>query len=189
MKLLPIFLAMLLSFSCGNTKATSEQQGTPNTMPVPQKSSFKTVKKYGFEFRIPNSWQETVSNLKATDLKGNVKAIESDYNDTKNQSQIKMVYHPGNNGQILYDYYAKNALQKGKTVQINGQKAIEITETLKYDGKGHQLSTPVTRHKIYLLSPNQNGSLEIIYDFPVANTKAQAGFKAFISQIKPASQN
>jgi len=189
MKLLSIFLAMLLSFSCANTKVTPEQQGTPNTMPATQNSSFKTIKKYGFEFRIPNSWQETVSNLKATDLKGHVKTIETDYSDTGNQSQIKIVYHPGNNGNVLYDYYAKNALQKGEIIQINGQKAIEITETLKYDGKGHQLKTPVTRHKVYLLNSAQNGSFEIIYDFPAANTKAQASFKAFINQIKPASQN
>ncbi len=195
MKTLLIYTLILsLNYSCGNTKTTGNQRTVQNhstatavskTNDTNQKNvSGQNVKKYGFQFSIPENWQAQTTDFKTTDLKGQVKTIETDYTDTNTQSRIKLIYHPGEAGMTLYNYYTKNASIKKQKVTIDRQEGFMIDNQLTRDGKGHILPEPYIRHKIYVLSPNHKGLLEIVYDLPKNNPKAKSIYEHFVQQIK-----
>jgi len=195
MKALIIFVLILsLNNSCGNTKTAGQQKTVQNhstatavskTNDTNQKNvSVQNVKKYGFLFSIPENWQAEMTDFKSTDLKGQVKTIETDYTDKATQSRIKLIYHPGKSGMTLYKYYKENASLKKHKVDIDQQEGILIDNQLTRDGKGHLLSEPYIRHKIYVLSPNHKGLLEIVYDLPKNNSQAKSIYEHFVQQIK-----
>ena len=195
--LLIISLILSINYSCGNTKTTGHQGTVQNRStrtskisktdkPSPKiNESGQNIKKYGFQFSIPNNWQTQMTDFKSTDLKGQVKIIETDYTDNDTQSRIKLVYHPEKFGMTLYKYYTENTSIKKQKVTIAEQTAIMIDEQLTRDGKGHLLPEPYIRHKIYILSPNHKGLLEIVYDLPKNNIKAKEVFDHFIQHIQP----
>lgn len=185
MKALSILLLILsLNYSCGNNKNIGQEKQSNNTA-VKTDESRKIVKKYGFQFSIPKNWENQETDLKAIDLKGQIKSIETSYVDANLQSCIKLIFHPDKAGLTLYNYYNENKSIKSKHFNIAGQSAIMIKEQLTRDGKGHILPKPLIRHKIYLLSPNHKGLLEIVYNLPKNNIKAKQAFEHFIQKIQP----
>lgn len=196
MKALMIFVLILsLNNSCGNTKTAGQQKTVQNQSPatVVSKTNDTSQKinkfgqniiKYGFQFSIPDNWQAEMTDFKSTDLKGQVKTIETDYTDKTTQSRIKLIYHPDKFGMTLYKYYTENTSIKKQKVTIAEQSAIMIDNQLTRDGKGHLLSEPYIRHKIYVLSPNHKGLLEIVYDLPKNNSQAKSIYEHFVQQIK-----
>ncbi len=194
--LIILILILSLNNSCGNTKTAGKQETVQNQSPssvVSKKNdtdkkineSGQNIKKYGFQFNIPKNWQAQVTDFKSTDLQGQIKTIETDYTDKENQSRIKLVYHPDKAGMTLYNYYNENKSIKSKHFNIAGQPAIMTDEQLTRDGKGHILPKPFIRHKIYILSPNHEGLLEIVYDLPKNNIQAKEVFDYFIQKIQP----
>ena len=184
MKALSILLLILsLNYSCGNNKNIGQEKQSNNTA-VKTDESRKIVKKYGFQFIIPSNWENQETDLKAIDLKGQIKSIETSYVDVNIQSCIKLIFHPDKAGMTLYNYYNENKSIKSKHFNIAGQPAIMIDEQLTRDGKGHILPKPLIRHKIYVLSPNHKGLLEIVYNLPKNNIKAKQVFEHFIQKIR-----
>ncbi len=187
--LLILAVTLSLNFSCGNTKSTTQQdvrqnQITKSVVDTPTTQSNEVTKKYGFQFSIPKYWVTKMEDFKSVDLKGQVKTIESFYVDNDTQSRIRLIYHPGKPGMTLYKYYSENTSVKTQPILIAKQSAFKIDETLTHDGKGHLLPEPYIRHKIYVMSPNHKGLLEIVYDLPKNNTKAKSEFEHFVQQIK-----
>ena len=194
MKTIFIFtLILVFNLSCGNTKTTGQQEinhqkQTKNLAVKKIEEPKNTVNKYGFKFNIPDNWQAQMTDFKSTDLKGQLKTIETDYADKNTKSRIKLVYHPDKFGMTLYKYYTENTSIKKQKVTIAEQSAIMIDEPLTRDGKGHLLPEPYIRHKIFILSPNHKGLLEIVYDLPKNNIKTKNMFDHFIQHIQPVKQ-
>ncbi len=191
MKILLIFtLTLSLNLSCGNEKSVGRQDYQQQQATGIVKNDrhadtgYQTVKKYGFQFQIPDNWQLQMNDFKTKNLKGDLKTIETSYVDNVNNSHIRLVYHPGNSGLTLYRYYADNNPEKTGKTKIGQSDAIKRDEILTRDGKGHLLSKPVIRHKIYVVAPGQKGVLEIVYDLPKDDDKAGEVYNNFIKGIK-----
>lgn len=188
---IPLIFTLILSlnWSCGNHKPASRQEALQKRMPEvvqkngTQKTGNQSIEKYGFRFQIPDNWQLQTNDIETKNLKGEVKTIETSYVDNTSGSHIRLVYHPGDSGMILYRYYSKDS--KSKTVKIAGEDSVAIDETLTTDGKGHLLPEPVTRHKIYIPEGGQKGVLEIVYDLPANDANAARIYENFIKGIKP----
>ena len=189
MKTLLIFVFTLnLNMSCGHTnnKQQSVQPETEKQIPVAQQTpENKPVEKYGFQFQIPEQWQVQSEDFETKNLKGEVKTVESGYKDTSNNSSIRLIYHPGNAGMTLYRYYFEDTSGDVKKVKIGRQEALQKDEVLTRDGKGHLLSVPFIRHKIYIVAPEQKGVLEVVYTLPKNDVKAGKVYHDFVNNIKP----
>ena len=190
MKLLLIFsLTLSLNISCSNIKPVKpqrniQQETTKEASVLHQKSENKTVEKYGFQFQIPEHWTTKTNDFKTKNLKGEVKTIETEYFDNQTKSRIKIINHPGDSGLLLYNYYSKDTSEKMKKIKIGQLDALNTDEHLTRDGKGNLLSLPIIRHKIYIVSTDKKGVLEIVYDLLENNTKAGQVYKDFINSIK-----
>ena len=191
MKLLLIFsLTLSLNISCGNAKSINHQdnvqrQTTKKVLVERQEFENKPVEKYGFQFQIPEHWFLDLSDYQSKNLKGEVITENTVYLDNTNLSRINLIYHPGEYGQLLYNYHAKDTSGKIRRTKVGEYDAMQTDEYLTHDGKGHLLKRPMIRHKIYMMAPGQKGVLEIIYDLPKDNTKAEQDYKDFINSIKP----
>ncbi len=190
MKILIIFtLVLSLNLSCGNNKSVSRQENTQKEAKsvvqkdIKKKADNQIVNKYGFQFKMPANWQTALNDFETKNLKGEVKTVETVYEDNATGSRIRLVYHPGDSGMTLYRYYAKDI--KSKKIKVGGKDAIRIDESLTRDGKGHLLSKPVIRHKIYMVSSGQKGVLEIVYDLPGNDDKSVKVYENFIKGITP----
>ncbi len=186
-------LTLSLNLSCSNIKPASQQENLPkNTRKVVAKDTShnpdnQRFTKYGFVFQIPKHWQIQTNDFETKNIKGEVKSIETVYVDNKTQSHIRLLYHPGTAGSILYRYYSEELSEKTKKTTIAQQNAIKFDEILTRDGKGHLLSKPVIRHKIYILSPVKKGVLEIVYDVPENDAKASQVYNNFMENIQTAN--
>ena len=176
---------MTLTLSCSNTKNTTQPR-TPKTQKVEEiATEQKEENFYGFKFNIPQNWQKTVSNFKAVDLKGQVKTIETDYQITGND-MVRLVYHPGKSGVTLFNNYRNSRRKNLFQTNINKMPAVKLIEKIDRDGKGHLLSQPMTRTKIFVLDPRGKGSLEIVFDFKDRDKKAVTEFESFLKSLTPA---
>ena len=182
-------LLIFITFSCGNTKNTPKTSvKTDQTLVVNQTMTTITPSEkafYGFDFIIPKDWQETVSNLKATDLQGHIKTIETDYQLNKND-MIRLVFHSGKSGSDLFQSYQNSQRKNIYHISINKMPAVKMIEWMSKDGKGNLLAQPMTRTKIFVINPKQKGSLEIVFDLKDKNKKAIAEFDSFLNSLKPA---
>jgi hypothetical protein len=179
-----LFLITISLASCVNAKKTTDKQSqaTENVATI---NHANNLHKYGLAFTIPTSWKAITTNLKITNLKGQVKVIEDDY-QISNNSRVSLKYHPeAKGGEPLYDYYAKQPSSNLSKISINGLPVVKIMDVLKRDGKGHVLTKPMLRERYYLLTPNKSGTLEIIFDTTTDDQKAQKAFENFIASIKP----
>lgn len=203
MKINTLFL--LLTFfavvSCTQNKSTTENQKqvTSNQRPKtsdqkqetsdqkqvtsnqrPKTSNQKSTTKHGLTLTLPTTWKPTIDDLKATDLKGNIVSIQSEYKDTDDQSQINIIFHPGEKGKSIYAYKLKKIGKNVKRININNKEAIQTTEILKTDGKGHALKTPTKRIIVSLLT--KEGEVDFIIN--AKSEAAQKNFHDFISKIE-----
>jgi len=184
LKILFLFL-MPLTISCGNTKkqvkSSNDQINKEQT--VVSKSNHENF--YGFTYTSPKDWVKTLSDFKAVDLKGQVKSIETDY-QIKNSGKLRLVYHPGKSGIILFNNYYNSRRKNLYQININKMPAVKMMEKINRDGKGHLLTQPMMRTKIFVLHPGKKGSLEIVFDLTSKNKELLSEFKTFLKSLKPA---
>ncbi len=183
-----LILLSILTLSCVNAKKAGRPVSKQSKI-KPQKSRPKTdtkiIEKYGFKYSIPTNWQKTLSDFKVADLQGHIKSIESDYRLPDGKSRIKIIFHPGKSGLVLFNAYHQSKRKNLIHININGIPAVKLTETLKFDGKGHSLPQPVIREKYWLLSPDKKACLEIVADYPTGNQDAVQTINDFIKGIEP----
>ncbi len=198
-KSLFLFLAIFLFFSCVKNENTSSNSSKPTSQtpiaknqqpkinsdtttknqPVQTNQTAPKTKKYGIKFALPSSWKTTTEEFKATDLKGNVVSIQSDYKDN-NESTISFNFHPGEKGKQLYAYKLKKMDKEAQQISIGHKKAIQTIELLKTDGKGHSLKTPTKRIIVSLLT--DKGEIDFVCN--ATNEASEKTFHDFISNIK-----
>ncbi len=187
MKIILNILILLSVFNCNSqldsvkiSKENSPSKSISIHRDSVQKKYKNKIKKYGFLFVIPPSFKLVSEDLKAIDISKNVKSIETDWSDPENQIDIHLIFHPETAGQTLYEYYLKE--KKGiKKRSISNYDALEISEILHKNGKGKKIKP---RKKIQIFIKKKDGVLEIIYDFPLHNTKAMDIWKNFLNNIK-----
>ncbi len=195
MKHLFYFVFLLgLIMSCANTKNSTPKNGDianqvprANDLPADHKQSGIELTKYNWRYTIPKDWQATLSDFKATDLKGEIKAIESDYK-LKDNAVVRIITHPGKPGILLFNTYYNSRRKNLFQTNINQLPAVKLVEKIATDGKGHPLAQPTTRTKIILLHPDKKGSLEIVFDSYNQDKQARAEFETFLNSIKPAKE-
>jgi len=185
-----------LFLSCGQTKKTTQstskstiepkiESTTSDRVATTNEPKSKQTVFYGLSFKVPETWQKTLDNFEAKDLNGQVKTVETDYSLLPNKALVRLVYHPGAAGLKLYQIYAQSKRKNLEMVTINGMKALQLTEKLWRDGKGHLLKEPVLRKKYYLLDPQKKGSFEIVLDAAQNDAKTWETFHNFLNSIKP----
>ncbi len=158
-----------------NTPTTEAEQPVNSTS-----QKLPVTKKYGIKYTLPADWKTTTQEFKATDLKGNIVSIQTSYQDNHDQSAINLTFHPGEKGKKIYAYKLKNMGKHTKRIKIGSKEAIQTTELLKIDGKGHPLKQPTKRISVSLLT--EKGEMDL-----VLNAKSQASeetFNDFISKIE-----
>jgi len=171
--------------NAANQKTTAPPQTTTKTQhpkPVvePQKNTTPSITKHGVTYTLPASWKNKTEEFKATDLKGNIVSIQSDYQDTNDQSTIHVTFHPGEKGKKIYAYKLKKLGKNSKRINIGNQEAIQTIELLKIDGKGHPLNVPTKRIIVSLLT--DEGEMDFILN---ANSQAsEKTFNDFISKME-----
>ncbi len=150
--------------------------------PTHQESNNKqaATSKHGIKYTLPPSWKTKTEEFKATDLKGKTVSIQTSYQDSKDQSTIDMTFHPGEKGKSIYAYKLKKMGKNMKRIIINNKEAIQTTELLKTDGKGHQLKNPTKRITVSLLTPK--GEIDFVLN--ANNQAAENTFNDFISKIE-----
>jgi len=178
-------LLMPLTISCGNTKkqVKSSNDQTQKEQKVVSKSNHENF--YGFTYTTPKDWVKTLSDFKAVNLKGQVKTIETDY-QINNSGKLRLIYHPGESGITLFNNYHNSRRKNLYQIDINKMPAVKLIEKINRDGKGHLLSQPMMRTKIFVLHPDKKGSLEIVFDMKSKNKQLLSDFKSFIKSLKPA---
>ncbi len=184
--LLFVALVVLSTISCQTN--FEKKVDKPKKLPVDNKEvvvknenqKIDYTEKYGLLFVMPETWKVEFENNKSVNLKGEIMTLETDYSDKIDHSRIRFVLHPGKRGTQIYNSKIKNLSQGGKFINIDGKQAIEKIEILHYDGKGHPLNPPTTRHKISILT--QQGEVDIIFD--ATNKDAEQKINQFITQLK-----
>jgi len=165
-----------------STPTAKQTNGRSSQQPTHQESNNKqaATSKYGIKYTLPSSWKTTTEDFKATDLKGKIVSIQTSYQDSKDQSTIDMTLHPGEKGKSIYAYKLKKMGKNMKRIIINNKEAIQTTELLKTDGKGHQLKNPTKRITVSLLTPK--GEIDFVLN--ANNQAAENTFNDFISKIE-----
>ncbi len=160
----------------------NQTNGRSSQHPTHQESNNKqaATSKHGIKYTLPSSWKTTTEEFKATDLKGKTISIQTSYQDSKDQSTIDMTFHPGEKGKSIYAYKLKKMGKNMKRIIINNKEAIQTTELLKTDGKGHQLKNPTKRITVSLLTPK--GEIDFVLN--ANNQAAENTFNDFISKIE-----
>ncbi len=172
-------LAVLFLVSCQTTKNTQQE-----TEPLTQKEAKKSVQIYGYNFLIPESYIKIIDDVKAEDLKGNIRSRETAYEDPSKKATIHIILRPAPYGKTTYDYYLKLSYEKKAVLtEISGIQAIRFVENIKTDGKGHPLSNPIIREKYFILNSDQS-CLEIDLNRYQNDMISAKMFKQFIKYIQ-----
>ncbi len=183
--LFSVFFVLLIAVSCQThleQKASTPVKQIKETQEVEIKNENKDnnfTKKYGLEFVKPETWKTDFEDNKSINLKGEIMALETDYSD-KNANKIRFVLHLGDRGRAIYDSKIKSLQNDGKFIKIGDKQAIETTQIIRFDGKGHPIKPPKTRKIISVLT--QQGEVDVIYD-----TKSSDDIKAyniFLSKLR-----
>ncbi|HHB79596.1 MAG TPA: hypothetical protein ENK85_10230 [Saprospiraceae bacterium] len=199
-KIFFIWLASAIIWSCGSSNhpkveeqsaIQKPQEHHPKEAELPKKKmethkpaestpSRPPMVKYGIQYTIPETWKEATKETKATDLKGNITAIQLDYTDSTDQSVISLVFHPGEKGRKLYEFQSKNLDKQTKKITIGGKEAIQKTVILKRNGKGEKLKSATKRIVVSLLV--DGGEMDFILNSK--SPVSEKSFNDFISKIE-----
>jgi len=186
MKKLLNILILLSLFNCNSQYDTGKilKENTASKSVNSHKDSLqnkdvKQIQKYGFSFVIPPSFKIIYEDIKSIDRTGNVKSFETGLSSVENQIDIHLIFHPGQSGFILYDYYSK---QKNKIEKnISNHDALLLSEILNKNGKG-KIINPKKRIRLFI--KKRDGVVEVDYSYPIDHTKAPVIWENFLHNIK-----
>jgi hypothetical protein len=181
-----ISIAML--WACGNSKNLSDNSNikTENKTIVNQETqpvnAYKKEHLYGYKFSVPSSYIIVNKEVKSIDLKGHIKKIETEYRDSITASKLHIIFHPGKGGDLLYEYYQKD--KKAKNVKAGHNDALQYTEYISQDGKGHLLKNKIIRTMVIFMNQNEPGYIELIFDRPEKDKVAGETFNKILKDIR-----
>jgi len=177
------YVILLILFSL-LTACKTNQPASPAEKAKTEEVKTEAVELYGFRFWIPPGFVKTIDDIKAVDLKENIKSRETAFRDTLTGAEIHIIFHPEPYGKTLYDYYRSLADKHKATItNIAGLPAVGLTENIVFNGKGLPLDEPLVRQKYYVLDAADN-CLELVLNRGIHKNETAKIFQQFIDKIQ-----
>lgn len=193
-----LYLLILTVFfvytSCNPTQPKPPVAGEPAPVSVapahaPEPGAAKTYlnKKYGFSFQYPATWQQTGKEVEAINRKGAITSVEVRFADTLLISEFFATYYLPPTGAEIYKFQlAQFNTSQGwyqeskKTVTVADRQAIYGVSTIRNDGKGNLLQSPLQIATVEFLDKKKEG--EFCLQYKTTSEKAR-GNSSDVEQV------
>lgn len=150
-----------------------------------------TNKLLGCSFQYPANWVESGKPLETRDLDNKVRSVSVSFIDDKLKLKFTLEYFPAPPGKKLYEealnqyessqgWYSKDS----RETKVDGSRALIANLESKLDGKGNELSTPITTQIAMFLDKQQAGLVKLQMSVPNDQTTEMQNFNKVLSSFE-----
>ena len=139
-----------------------------------------TNAKAGIRFTYPATWVKAEEETNVTNLSGLITETDIWLADSSGETTLLIAHHFAPAGAELYRYAASQFSARkgwyatgGLQLQVAGLTAYQATNTLKTDGRGQKMSSPIVSIVVDVPDKEQTGEFQFQFKTPANGANAQ----------------
>lgn len=190
--LLVLFFSLKVDYADVNFDAIRQCSRATNRKQNHAYLNWKTYsnENLNLQFKYPPTYKKEDKDIDVTDRNGIITSTVITFLDTLSKSSFVLEYHFAPNGKVIYDFALKNLnLDKNKefykTIKIDGNDAVQLTKTIRVNGKGKELTSPLCAIVIDFMDKVKSDCIEFQFQTEAKNSKIEiSNFSKLIESFK-----